>query len=166
MDASIYLLPFATYKNKTKFVFIEIDGETAEMKLCRFAYVSFANSSQIISGIGEMKPVEKLRASDQLLTLDPGLKKICWNGYGKMHATGAQAPVLLKAVVLQNENDLVLSCDQRLYVYQQDCSLGAARADSELREQHLFDGKNIISRDMGYIAYLQLLLDQHQIIYL
>ena len=165
LAVSIYLLPFAPFKDKTKYVLIKIDRETAETKLSRLAYVSFAKGTQITLPTGEMKPIEELKAGDQLLTRDAGLQKIRWIGHSTMRATGAQAPVLIKAGVLQNENDLVLSPDQRLYVYQQDDLLGTARAESLVRAQHLVDGKNVIWLDIGYIDYYQLLFDQHQIIY-
>lgn len=165
LAVSIYLLPFAPFKDKTKYVLIKIDHETAEVKLSRLAYVSFAKGTRITLPTGEMKPIEELKAGDQLLTRDAGPQKIRWIGHSTMRATGAQTPVLIKAGVLQNENDLVLSPDHRLYVYQQDALLDAARAESLVGARHLVDGQNVIWLETGYIDYYQLLFDQHQIIY-
>jgi len=112
-----------------------------------------------------MKPIEELKTGDQLLTHDAGIQKIRWIGHSTVRATGAQAPILIKAGVLQNDNDLVLCPDHRLYIYQHDHLVGHERAETLVRGRHLVDGKNVVWLDIGYIDYYQLLFDEHQIIY-
>ena len=165
LAVSIYLLPLASFQHKTKYSLIKIDPETAEMKLAHLAYVSFAKGTRLTLPTGEMKPIENLKVGDQLLTRDAGIQKIRWIGHSTVRATGAQAPILIKAGVLQNENDLVLSSDHRLYVYQQDDLLSNERAEALVRARHLLDGKNVVWLDIGYIDYYQILFDEHQIIY-
>lgn len=165
LAVSIYLLPLASIQHKTKYSLIKIDRETAEIKLSQLAYFSFAKGTQLTLPTGEMKPIEDLKTGDQLLTRDSGIQKIRWIGHSTVRATGAQAPILIKAGVLQNDNDLVLSSDHRLYIYQHDHLVGHERAETLVRARHLVDGKNVVWLDIGYIDYYQLLFDEHQIIY-
>lgn len=111
------------------------------MKLAHLAYVSFATGTRLNLPTGEIKPTENLKVGDQLLTRDASSQKIRWIGHNTVRATGAQAPILIQAGVLQNENDLVLSSDHRLYVYQQDDLLSNARAEALVWVRHLLDGK-------------------------
>lgn len=82
-----------------------------------------------------------------------------------MRVSGAQTPILIKAGELQNENDLVLSPNHRLYMHQHDDLLANKRAEILVCARHLVDGKNVVWLNLGYIDYYQILFDEHQIIY-
>ena len=165
LAVSIYLLPLASFKYKTKYFLIKIDRHTAELKLSCQAYTSFAKGTRLTLPSGEMRPIEELKVGDQLLTRDAGNQKIRWIGHRTMRATGAQTPILIKAGELQNESDLVLSPNHRLYMYQHDDLLANKRAETLVRARDLVDGKNVVWLDLGYIDYYQILFDEHQIIY-
>ena len=66
---------------------------------------------------------------------------------------------------LQNENDLLVSPDHRLFVYQREDKLGAGRSEVLLKVRHLVNGSTVYQRDGGFVDYFQLLFDDHQIIY-
>ena len=61
-----------------------------------------------------LKPIEELNAGDEILTRDAGVQEIRWIGQVTMRASGAFAPVLMKAGALNNVNDLVLGPEHRL----------------------------------------------------
>ena len=66
---------------------------------------------------------------------------------------------------LHNENDLLVSPDHRLFVYQREDKLGAGRSEVLLKVRHLVNGSTVYQRDGGFVDYFQLLFDDHQIIY-
>lgn len=165
LAAGIYLLPLEVFQHKTKYTLIQIDRDSGETKLSQLAYVSFAKGTRIALPTGEMTPIEELKVGDQLLTRDAGIQKIRWIGQNTVRATGSQAPVLIKAGVLQNENDLILSPDHRVYIYQENNLAGNETPETLVRVRHLVDGKSVVWHEVGYIDYYQLLFDEHQIIY-
>ena len=76
-----------------------------------------------------------------------------------------QAPVVIRKGVLNNENDLVVSPDHRIFVYQRHDTLGAGRAEVLVKVRHLINGDTVVHQDGGFVDYFQLLFDDHQIIY-
>ena len=165
LAAGIYLQPLAIFRPKTKYTLIEIDKTNAETVFSQSATVSFAKGTRMSLFSGEQKPIETLKVGDKLLTQDAGIQEIRWIGQSTVRATGPQAPVLIKAGVLQNENDLILSPDHRIYIYQTSNLAVGEKPEALVRVRHLIDGKSVVWYDLGYIDYYQLLFDEHQIIY-
>ena len=55
---------------------------------------------------------------DRVLTSDDGVQAIRWIGVTTLRATGALAHIVIEAGALNNEHDLVVSPDHRLFIYQ------------------------------------------------
>ena len=72
---------------------------------------------------------------------------------------------MIKAGTLNNTNDLWLSPDHRLFIYQRRDALGAGRSEILVKARHLVNGNTVTQQDGGFIDYFQLLFDQHEIIY-
>ena len=60
-----------------------------------------------------------------------------------MRASGAFAPVLIKAGALNNVNDLVLGPEHRLFIYQRSDELGTGRSETLVRVRHLVNGNDV-----------------------
>ncbi|MGA0301474.1 MAG: Hint domain-containing protein, partial [Paracoccaceae bacterium] len=112
-----------------------------------------------------LKPIEELNAGDEILTRDAGVQEIRWIGQVTMRASGAFAPVLMKAGALSNVNDLVLGPEHRLFIYQRSDELGTGRSETLVRVRHLVNGNDVRRIEAGYIDYYQILFDEHQFIY-
>lgn len=161
----IYALPFAALAAKISYTLVGIDTTNARAKLAEIACVSFTRGTQITMASGEQRGVESLIVGDKVLTRDDGPQEIRWIGRSTVRAVGDFAPILIKAGTLHNENDLVVSPEHRLFIYQRSDALGAGRAEVLVKARHLVNDTTILRQDGGFVDYYQLLFDSHQIIY-
>ncbi|WP_338548452.1 Hint domain-containing protein [Roseovarius phycicola] len=163
--AQIYVLPLAQVHPKTGYALVGIDPDTARQKFAEVACVSFSRGTQITTASGAQVPIEDLRVGDDVLTRDDGVQKIRWIGQSTVRAVGDFAPIRIRAGALNNTNDLILSPEHRLFIYQRSDALGAGRAEVLVRARYLVNGDTVVQEDGGFIDYFQLLFDEHQIIY-
>ncbi|SLN41562.1 Hint domain-containing protein [Roseisalinus antarcticus] len=163
--AGIYMLPLATLQPKTDYRLVGIDRKTATTRFAEVACVSFTRGTHITMANGEQRLIEDLAIGDRVLTRDDGPQEIRWIGQNTLRAVGAFAPVIIKRGTLHNENDLVVSPDHRIFVYQRRDRLGAGRAEVLVKVRHLLNGDTVYQKDGGFVDYFQLLFDDHQIIY-
>jgi hypothetical protein len=163
--AEVWALPLGPLEPRTDYRLVGIDRHAATARLAEVACVSFVRGTRITLAGGEQRPVEELRVGDRVLTRDEGPQPVRWIGHRTLRATGAFAPVLIRKGALHNANDLLLSPDHRILVYQRRDQLGAGRAEVMVKVRHLVNGTTVVVRDGGFVEYFQLLLDDHQIIF-
>ncbi|MEL6641517.1 MAG: Hint domain-containing protein [Pseudomonadota bacterium] len=161
----IFVLPLAAFHPDTPYQLVGVDRDVASTRLAEVACVSFTRGTHITMASGRQTPIEELRAGDRVLTRDDGPQEIRWVGQTTLRATGSFAPVVIKRGVLHNENDLIVSPDHRLFVYQRQDRLGAGRSEVLVKVRHLINGDTVYQQDGGFVDYFQLLFDEHQIIY-
>lgn len=163
--AAIYMLPLAAFSPRSGYRLVGIDRDAAATRFAEVAVVSFTRGTRITMATGEQRRIEKLQVGDRVLTRDDGPREIRWIGVSTLRATGSFAPVVITRGTLHNENDLVLSPDHRIFVYQRQDRLGAGRAEVLVKVRHLINGTSVYQKDGGFVEYFQLLFDDHQIIY-
>jgi hypothetical protein len=163
--ASVYLLPLGVLEARTGYRLVGVDRQTATTRFAEVACVSFTRGTHITLASGEQTPIEELKVGDRVLTRDDGPQPIRWIGQNTIRAVGAFAPVMIRQGALHNENDLILSPDHRIFVYQRQDRLGAGRAEILVKVRHLVNGTSVVQLDGGFVEYFQLLFDDHQIIY-
>jgi len=163
--AEVHVLPFVPLAPRLGYRLVGVDRHAATVRLAEIAYVSFTRGTHITLGSGAQVPVERLAVGDRVLTRDDGPQPIRWIGQTTLRASGALAPVVIAKGVLHNENDLVVSPDHRIFVYQRQDRVGAGRAEVLVKARHLINGTTVFQRDGGFVEYFQLLFDDHQIIY-
>ncbi|UWQ19012.1 Hint domain-containing protein [Jannaschia sp. M317] len=142
-----------------------ISSEAVAGELGSVASVSFARGTKITGAGGHQIPVENLREGDRVLTRDHGPQAVRWTGQQTVRAEGANAPVVIEAGALNNADDLILSPDHRLFIYQRRDAIGAGRAEVLVRARHLVNGTTIRRANGGHVDYFHLLFDAHEIIY-
>ena len=163
--AEIYALPLAPIKPRTGYSLVGYDHQAARQKFADVACVSFTRGTHITLSSGAQKPVEELQVGDLLLTRDDGVQELRWIGQSTHRAVGEFAPIRIRAGALHNENDLLVSPDHRLFIYQRSDALGAGRHEVLVRARHLVNGDSVVVEEGGFVEYFQLLFDAHQIIY-
>lgn len=161
----IYLLPLAPLTYKTNYSLVGINTETAAQTFAQLACVSFSRGTHITLASGEQRPIELLNIGDRVLTRDDGPQKVRWIGQSTLRAVGDFAPICIKAGTLNNDNDLIVSPDHRLFIYQRSDELGAGRSELLIKARHLLNGDTVVVQDGGFVDYFQLLFDSHQIVY-
>lgn len=163
--ADIYLLPLTALASRVEYRIVGIDTKTAHQKFAQVACVSFTRGTHITLSSGEQRLIEELTVNDRVLTRDDGVQPIRWIGQSTVRAVGEFAPIKIHAGTLNNENDLVVSPDHRLFIYQRSDEVGAGRAELLVKARHLVNGYTVTQMEGGFVDYFQLLFDSHQIIY-
>lgn len=163
--AATYVMPLAPLYADTPYRLVGLDRHGGTARLAEFACVSFTKGTHITLATGKQVKIEELQVGDRVLTRDDGPQPVRWIGHKTIRATGAFAPVVIRKGVLHNENDLELSPDHRVFVWQRQDEIGAGRAEVLVKVRHLIDGENVYQRRGGFVDYYQLLFDDHQIIY-
>lgn len=163
--AAVYALPLAPLTSKTDYTLVGIDIEDAARKFAEVACVSFTRGTRITLASGAQRAIEALKVGDRVLTRDNGVQDIRWIGHSTVRAVGDFAPIVIRAGVLNNDADLVVSPDHRLFIYQREDAIGAGRREVLVKARHLVNGDTVIQQDGGFVEYYQLLFDGHEIIY-
>ncbi len=163
--AAVYMLPLAAINPKDPYRLVGIDRQAAIQRFAEVAFVSFTRGTHITLASGEQRKIENLTIGDKVLTRDDGPQVVRWVGQTTLRAVGEFAPVVIKRGALHNENDLVVSPDHRIFVYQRQDKLGAGRSEVLVKVRHLINGTTVYQQDGGFVDYYQLLFDDHQIIY-
>ncbi|MFZ3581270.1 Hint domain-containing protein [Loktanella sp. DJP18] len=162
---AVYMLPLANLLPNHPYRLVGVDRQIATTRFAEVASVSFTRGTRITMASGAQVPIEDVRVGDRVLTRDDGPQVVRWIGATTLRAVGDFAPVVIRKGALHNANDLVLSPDHRLFVYQRQDRLGAGRHEVLVKVRHLINGDTVFQRDGGFVDYFQLLFDQHQIIY-
>lgn len=163
--AQIYVLPLSKIEAKIGYALVGIDRVNARLKFAEVACVSFSRGTLITLPSGAQHPIEALSVGDKVLTRDDGAQTIRWIGHSTVRAVGEFAPIRIRTGALNNQNDLIIGPEHRLFIYQRSDALGAGRAEILVRARHLVNGDTVIQETGGYIDYYQLLFDTHQIIF-
>jgi hypothetical protein len=153
---AVFLAPLTTLESRIEYRLVGIDTKTARQKFGQVACVSFARGTHITLSSGEQRLIEDLRTGDKVLTRDDGVQQIRWIGQTTTRAVGEFAPIKIKAGALNNTNDLIISPDHRLFVYQRSDQLGAGRAELLVKARHLVNGDTVTQMQGGFVDYFQL----------
>ncbi|MCW1955663.1 MAG: Hint domain-containing protein [Roseobacter sp.] len=163
--AQTYAMPLAPLRPKEDYRLVRIETETAPLRFAQLACASFTRGTRLSLATGEQRAIEALKVGDRLLTRDDGPQPLRWIGHHTVRAIGDFAPVLIRKGTLHNENDLLVSPDHRLFVYQREDRLGAGRAEVLLKARHLVNGESVTLQEGGFVDYFQILFDAHQIVF-
>lgn len=163
--ADIYLLPLSPLIEKTNYSLVGIDRDGAQQKFAQVACVSFTRGTHITMASGAQVPIEELQVGDRVLTRDEGPQQVRWIGQTTVRATGEFAPIVVSAGTLNNSNDLIISPDHRLFVYQRTDQIGAGQSELLVKARHLVNGESVFVQSGGFVDYFQILFDRHHIIY-
>ena len=162
---AVYLQPLAVLEPASNYRLVGVDRDAALVRFAEVAFVSFTRGTHITLASGEQRPIENIKIGDRVLTRDDGAQAVTWIGHSTLRAVGEFAPVTIRKGALHNENDLVVSPDHRIFVYQRQDKLGAGRSEVLVKVRHLINGDTVVQTDGGFVDYFQLLFEDHQIIY-
>ncbi len=161
----VYGAPLAPLTPKCDYVLVGIDRGAASTKLAQLACVSFTGGTRITMATGEQRRVEDLTVGDRVLTRDDGPQEVRWIGHAVQRASGEFAPIVITAGTLNNTQDLRVSPDHRLFVYQRHDHIGVGRSELLIKARHLVNGDTVYADEGGFVDYYQIMFDTHQIIF-
>ncbi|MEL6452735.1 MAG: Hint domain-containing protein [Pseudomonadota bacterium] len=163
--AEIYLLPLAALTARTAYALVGIATDDLRTKFAHLACARFTRGTHITLASGAQTPIEDLNVGDRVLTRNDGVQEVRWIGQSTVRAVGDFAPIRIRAGTLNNDRDLIVSPDHRLFIYQRKDRLGAGRSELLVKARHLVNGDSVTVQDGGFVDYFELLFDTHQIIY-
>ena len=163
--SDIYLLPIALLAERTNYAVVGVDRALARQKLAQAACVSFTRGTHITMANGAQVLIEDLAVGDRVLTRDDGVQEVRWIGQNTARAVGPYAPIRIEAGTFNNERDLIISPDHRLFCYERADLQWAGPSEQSVRARHLINGTSVRALHGGFVDYFQLLFDSHQIIY-
>lgn len=163
--AAIYLLPLAPLAAETEYRLVGFDRAGGWRRFAQVARASFTRGTHVTMASGEQVKIEDLRVGDRVLTRDEGAQTVRWIGQTTVRALGDFAPVVIRAGALDNVNDLIVSPDHRVLIYQRADRIGAGARELLIKARHLVNGKTVMVQEGGFIDYFQILFDCHHIIY-
>lgn len=161
----IYLLPLAGLVARAPYALVGIDRDSVRTKFAHLCCARFTRGTHITMSSGLQTPIEQLSVGDRVLTRNDGVQQIRWIGQSTVRAVGEFAPIRIRAGTLNNQQDLIVSPDHRLFIYQRQDRLGAGRSELLVKARHLVNGESVTVQDGGFVDYFELLFDMHQIIY-
>ncbi|WP_296373509.1 Hint domain-containing protein [Yoonia sp.] len=162
---AVYLLPLAQLEPQVDYRLIGIERHTATRRFAQAGCGAFGGGTRITLSDGRLCPVENLAAGDLVLTRDHGPQHVRWIEKTTLRACGSFAPVVINKGVLNNDADLVVRADHRLFVYQRVDYLRVGRAEVLIKASQMIDDDGIYLRQGGFIDYFQLVFDAHYLIF-
>jgi hypothetical protein len=140
-------------------------GAAEEVRLAEVVPFAFAAGTRVTAADGRMVEVERLAPGDLVLTRDGGKRPVRAVLARTERALGACAPVVIPAGTLGNAGDLILSQHQRLLVYQRGPDRLTETAEMLVRAGDLVDGETVTLRRGGFVDYVSLALDRHEMLF-
>ncbi|MEM7439364.1 MAG: Hint domain-containing protein [Pseudomonadota bacterium] len=126
--------------------------------------VCFVAGTRIMTPNGE-RNVENLQAGDRVVTRDHGTKTLRWVGRRKMTAKGRFAPIEIAAGALNNARALYVSPQHRMLLTDWRAELLFGEAQVLVPAIHLTNDSTIRQCVGGFVTYVHLMFDQHEIIF-
>jgi hypothetical protein len=164
-DGGLCALPLSPMGAGIEYTLVKVEPAPAEAALADLLCISFARGTMITMGDGSQRGIETLHPGDRVLTRDHGVQPVAWVGRATLRAVGAFAPVVITAGAMGNAGDLIVSQHHRMFLYLRNRGKGVPTAEILVQARHLVNGDTIFVREGGFVDYLSLVFDRHEIIY-
>jgi hypothetical protein len=148
----------ATYRNAAN------QDVTVQFSQIERVVVCFARGTMIDTAEGE-RAIEDLQVGDLVRTADHDYQPIRWIGSSKVAATGALAPILIKAGALGNTRDLKVSPQHRMLLGGWQAEMLFGDDEVLVAAKHLVNDKTILRVEGGEVEYFHMLFDTHEIVF-
>lgn len=162
---ALFAMPLTPLRRAMEYTLIRCAPAQDSLRLVDLACASFVKGTMITRADGALAPIETLVPGDVILTRDHGPQPLRWIGRTTLRAHGSFAPVVIGAGVLGNHGALSVSQHHRMFLYQRGSARMAPRAEVLLQARYLVDGVRVSLRTGGFVDYVSLVFDQHEIIY-
>lgn len=163
--AETFAIPLSPMAPRIDYTLIETQADLGDLRISDMVCIAFASGTMITLPGGSQVAIESLRPGDTVLTRDHGPQPIRWIGKATMRAKGSFAPIVIAAGTLGNDSDLVVSPHHRIFIYQRGTRRIGGTAELLVQAKHLVDGDRVHRREGGFVDYLSLVFDRHEIIY-
>lgn len=155
----VFVMSQTPLQPRQSYTLIGINTDRARDQFAATCCTTVARGTRLTLATGERVGVEALRPGDRLATHDDGVAEIRWIGQSTLRATGASAPIIIRANALGNSSDLVVGPEHQLFLSQ------SPDATDPVDARSLVDGNRVIAQQGGFLETFQILLDQHHAVF-
>ena len=124
----------------------------------------FVAGTLIETAIGPRK-VERLRPGDEVITQDHGLQPVRWIGRRQVEAKGDLAPIYIAPGTFGAHGAVAVSPLHRILVRDSLAELLFGEREVLVAAKDLVNDHNIRPVEGGYVDYVHLLFDDHQVVF-
>lgn len=110
-------------------------------------------------------PVEDLEPGDLVLTHDNGPQPVRWTGRRRVVATGAIAPIRIRAGTFGPHGALLVSPQHRILIRDGLAELLFGETEVLVAAKELVNDRSVTVLEGGTIDYVHILFDSHQVVY-
>ncbi len=128
------------------------------------AVVCFTAGTKILTPKGEVN-IEDLKLGDHVVTVDNGNQPVRWVGCRRVRAHGRMAPVCIAENTFGVHRSLEVSQNHRILRRGPAISLLFADREVLVAAKHLVDNRNVTIRNGGWVTYVHVLFDDHELVW-
>lgn len=124
----------------------------------------FVAGTLILTPEGERR-IETLSEGDLVMTHDGGPQPIRWIGARTVRAKGALAPIRIEAGALGDHRHLLVSPQHRVLIRDTLSELLFGEAEVLVSAKHLVNDHTIRAMEGGFVTYVHMLFDRHEVVF-
>ena len=124
----------------------------------------FVSGTLILTPEGERR-IEDLAPGDLVMTHDNGPQPLRWIGNRTMPSEGALAPIRIEAGALGDHRQLLVSPQHRVLIRDTLSELLCGDSEVLVSAKHLVNDRTIRPAEGGFVTYVHLLFDAHQVVF-
>jgi len=112
------------------------------------------------------RDIASLKVGDFVVTRDHGLQPIRWIQSRTVPALDRFAPIRIRpGVVTGQQSDLLVSPQHRMLFQGYRAELLFGESEVFVAAKHLVDGRMVTQETGGYVTYIHMMFDEHEVIY-
>ena len=110
-------------------------------------------------------PVERLQVGQLVMTRDDGPQPIRWIGRRTLPALGRMAPVRINRGTFGDHRTVMVSPLHRVLIRNVHAELLFGDSEVLIAAQDLIDGRDVMQIEGGWVQYVHILFDRHQVLW-
>lgn len=112
------------------------------------------------------RDIASLKIGDFVVTRDHGLQPIRWIQSRTVPALDRFAPIRIRpGVVTGQQSDLLVSPQHRMLFQGYRAELLFGESEVFVAAKHLVDGRLVTQETGGYVTYIHMMFDEHEVVY-
>lgn len=147
------------------FTYTVSDGDNTDIGFVEASTIPCFVAGTLIETPNGLRRVEDLAVGDLVRTRDHGDQPIRWAGNRTVTAQGRMAPIRIAKGALGNTRDLWLSPQHRVVLSDARAELLFGEDEVLIPAKALLNDQTVTRRPGGWVTYVHLMFDDHQIIF-
>lgn len=147
------------------FTYLVEDGQSSDTGIVNVGTIPCFVAGTRIETLQGLRAVETLKPGELIATHDDGPQPLRWIGRRTIRAEGAFAPVHIQANTFGSHDTLIVSPEHRILVRDPVAEMLFGETEVLVAAKYLVNGRSVRRRVGGFVTYVHLMFDAHQVIY-